>query len=391
MAETMRAVELQAFAAPLELVERPRPVARGEDETVVRVLACGLCHSDLHVVEHYFSSTPLPLILGHEVAAELPDGEPALIYTPWGCGHCRWCAEGHEAICPDSREAGMISDGGYADYMLVPHRRYLLPLGDLDPVQAAPLTCGGVTAYRATKHLRDDLRPGDRVAVIGAGGLGQYAIQALRLTTDAEVVAIDPSPAKRQRALELGAAAAAAPGELDERVRGVIDFVGAEATVREAASLVDRKGTRRHRGPLRRPNPVRLRCRAARGEVHDDRLGLDRRPRGADRPRPARRDPPHGRDAAADGRPGGARSTARGRRPGPARPRPVGPVRSAGRNACHSTGSQGSWRRESHPLREDTWRQAALGRRGTSSTRSTGNTRSWRRVPWDSRASSSAS
>lgn len=240
--DTMRAVILREFDAPLELVERPRPTADGDDASVIKVLACGLCHSDLHIVEHYFGGTPLPLVLGHEVAGELPSGERVLVYTPWGCGGCEWCREGHEAICPDSREAGIISDGGYADYMLVPHRRYLLPLGDLDPVQAAPLTCGGVTAYRGVKHVQPFIRKGDRVAVIGAGGLGQYAIQTLRMTTDAEVIAIDPSPAKRARAVELGASAGVAPGELDGKVRAVIDFVGADATVREAAALVNRKG-----------------------------------------------------------------------------------------------------------------------------------------------------
>ena len=237
----MQAAVLHEFGPTLSVEEVPRPVP-GPDDVLIEVEVCGVCHSDLHIVEHYFSGSPLPLVLGHEVAGELPSGERVLVYSPWGCGGCAWCREGHEAICPDSREAGIISDGGYADYMLVPHRRYLLPLGDLDPVDAAPLTCGGVTAFRAVKHAQPLVRAGDRVAVIGAGGLGQYALQTLRLTTDAHVIAIDPSAEKRARALELGAHEAAAPGELDGRVRGVIDFVGAESTIREAAGLVDRKG-----------------------------------------------------------------------------------------------------------------------------------------------------
>lgn len=242
MTETMRAVVLREFGAPLELEERPRPVAASAEETVVKVLACGLCHSDLHIVEHYFSATPLPIVLGHEVAAELPSGEPALIYTPWGCGSCEFCSDGHEAICPNSREAGIITDGGYADYLLVPFTRYILPLGDLDPIAAAPLGCGGTTAYRAAKHAVGLLAAGDTAVVIGAGGLGQYAIQSLRLISDATVIAVDPNPLRRAAALEIGAHEAYAPGEYTDRAKAVLDFVGGQSTIEEAARIVARKG-----------------------------------------------------------------------------------------------------------------------------------------------------
>ena len=71
-----------------------------------------------------------------------------LVYAPWGCGECRFCRATEEMICPDGREAGLFQDGGYAEYVRVPARRYLYPIGDLDPVQAAPLGCGGLTPYR---------------------------------------------------------------------------------------------------------------------------------------------------------------------------------------------------------------------------------------------------
>lgn len=217
------------------------PVVRSEGESVLRVLACGVCHSDLHVVENFFGSG-LPLVLGHEIAAEDEQLGNVLVYTPWGCGECRFCRETEEMICPDAREAGLFQDGGYAEYVRVPARRYLYPIGDLDPVQAAPLGCGGLTPYRAVKHARDWLGSGSRALVLGAGGLGQFGIQFLRLMTDAEVHVGDPSPQKRERALELGAEEAAAPGELDGPYAAVLDFVGSADSLAHAARLVERQG-----------------------------------------------------------------------------------------------------------------------------------------------------
>ena len=237
----MRAVVLDDFHAPLRLEERPLP-AVPSDGAVVRVKAVGVCHSDLHVVEGYFSSAPLPLVLGHEVAGEVEGLGNVLVYTPWGCGECRFCLDGEEMICPDGREAGMFQDGGYAEYMLVPYRRYLFPIGDLDPVKAAPLGCGGLTAYRAVKHALPFLGPGKRALVVGAGGLGQFAVQYVRLLSDAAVWVADPSEQKRKRALELGAEAAVHPDEVDGRFEVVLDFVGAEDSLGLGARVVDRKG-----------------------------------------------------------------------------------------------------------------------------------------------------
>jgi propanol-preferring alcohol dehydrogenase len=216
-------------------------VARNGQESVVRVLACGVCHSDLHVVEGLFGSD-LPLVLGHEIVAADEQLGNVLVYAPWGCGECRFCRASEEMICPDGREAGLHQDGGYAEYVRVPARRYLYPIGELDPVQAAPLACGGLTPYRAVKHARPWLHPGARVLVLGAGGLGQFAIQFLRLMTDAAVDAGDPSEVKRERALELGAETAAAPEELHGPYRAVLDFVGSDDSLGHATRLVDRQG-----------------------------------------------------------------------------------------------------------------------------------------------------
>jgi propanol-preferring alcohol dehydrogenase len=237
----MRAVVLRSFNAPLELEDRPVPEAGSADETVVRVLACGVCHSDLHVAENFFGSE-LPLVLGHEITAEDDELGNVLVYTPWGCGECRFCQRSEEMICPNGREAGLFQDGGYSEYLLVPARRYLYPIGDLDPVQAAPLGCGGLTAYRAVKHARPWLGPDSRALVLGAGGLGQFGIQFLRLLTDAAVHVGDPSAQKRERALELGAGEAASPEDLDGPYTAVLDFVGSDDSLAQAARLVDRQG-----------------------------------------------------------------------------------------------------------------------------------------------------
>jgi propanol-preferring alcohol dehydrogenase len=237
----MQAVVLRAFNAPLEVEERPVPTAGDSGASVLRVLACGVCHSDLHVAEGFFGSD-LPLVLGHEVVAFDEQLGNVLVYAPWGCGECRFCRATEEMICPDGREAGLFQDGGYAEYMRVPARRYLYPIGELDPVQAAPLACGGLTPYRAVKHASRWLGPGSRALVLGAGGLGQFGIQFLTLMTDAVVDVGDPAPQKRSRALALGASDAAAPGELEGPYDAVLDFVGSDDSLVEAARLVDRQG-----------------------------------------------------------------------------------------------------------------------------------------------------
>ena len=175
---------------------------------VVDVLACGICHSDLHAAAGDYP-TALPVILGHEVAALHPRLGPVLVYACWGCRRpdCWACASAQEMICPNATEAGLFRDGGYAERMAVPDEDYLVPLGDLDPAHAAPLACGGLTAYRAVDHTLPVLAAADRprALVIGAGGLGQFGLQWLRIRSDAEVTVVDASAEKRDLALQLGA------------------------------------------------------------------------------------------------------------------------------------------------------------------------------------------
>ena len=146
-------------------------------------------------------------------------------------------------ICPNATEAGLFRNGGYAEKMLIKNRSYLLPLGNLDPVSAAPLACGGLTAYRAVSHTLPNLTKKSRVLVIGAGGLGQFGIQFLKLQSDAKVVAADLSSDKLKRALAVGADEVASPTELDGTFDAIIDFVGAQNTLELVAKQIARQGT----------------------------------------------------------------------------------------------------------------------------------------------------
>ncbi len=244
----MRAVVLTAPGSPLDCTEVPDPVIgpdSGPDPVIVDVLACGICHSDLHAAAGDYPTT-LPVIMGHEVAAMHPKLGPVLVYACWGCrqADCWACASGQEMICPQATEAGLLRDGGYAERMVIPDQRYLVPLGSLDPVQAAPLACGGLTAYRAVDHTLQTLADARqaRALVIGAGGLGQFGLQFLKIRSDAEVTVVDPSPEKRAIALQLGADSALAPEELAGSFTAIVDFVGAQATLTAARDHITRQG-----------------------------------------------------------------------------------------------------------------------------------------------------
>ncbi|MFG2958388.1 alcohol dehydrogenase catalytic domain-containing protein [Streptomyces sp. NPDC048291] len=256
-----RAVRLTRWGGPPVLTELPRPVPTGE-EVLLRVEAAGLCRSDLHVIDAAAGGLPyrVPFTLGHEVAGRVLErgpravgpavGERVVVYGPWGCGRCAHCGAGAENYCdrrPDlDRElagtgAGLGRDGGMADTVLVPSGRLLVPVGDLDAVQAAPLTDAGLTAYHAVATVGAPLADGASVVVLGVGGLGHLAVRILRATTTAQVLAVDV----REEALTLadacGAHFATLPRPDTARVLrartggtgavAVFDFVGSRASL----------------------------------------------------------------------------------------------------------------------------------------------------------------
>ncbi len=181
---------------------------------------------------------PLPRVLGHEIAGHLEGVGDVLVYPCWSDGTCGYCRRGLEQLCPAAAEPGWAVDGGFAEQLLVPHPRFLLPLGGLDPVRAAPLADAGVTPYRAVRRALPWLAAGATALVIGAGGLGQFAIQYLRLLSAATVVAVDPSEPRRRRAMDLGAHHAVAPGDGLPAAEAVFDLVGSDATLRQAVEHV---------------------------------------------------------------------------------------------------------------------------------------------------------
>ena len=255
----MSAYRLPGWGRALELVEVPVPTPHGP-EVLVEVRAVGLCHSDLFVMTCAEGTLPydLPLTLGHEVAGRVvavgADADHALVgrdgvvHGVWSCGECHNCRRGQDNHCValDGRVGcGLGRDGGLADYVLLPDQRHFVVAEGVPATVLAPLADAGLTAYHAIRTQRDALTGECTALVIGVGGLGHLAVQILRATTTARVVAVDPRPEARALATELGAH-------------------GTGASVEEAMA-----GSRGRRGPgLRRLGPdhgrrcVGARCRA---------------------------------------------------------------------------------------------------------------------------------
>jgi alcohol dehydrogenase, propanol-preferring len=237
----MKAARLHEFGKALALEEVPLPRVEG-DEVLVRVHGAGVCHTDLHIAAGSYPDLPLPRVLGHEISGFADGIGDVLVYASWGCGTCPHCREGEEQLCPEAAEAGWLRDGGYAEYVRVPSRRYLLPLQGLDPIRAAPLADAGVTPLRAVRRIASGLAEQDRAVVIGIGGLGQFALQYLRILTRARIVAVDRDPRKLAIARALGCAEAVEPERLELEAAAVLDFVGSDETLTLAARVVRRGG-----------------------------------------------------------------------------------------------------------------------------------------------------
>ncbi len=259
----MRRCEIVAWGAPLEMHSYPTPRPEGT-EVLLRVRACGVCHSDLHIHQGWFDlgdgqrlileqrGTTLPFTPGHEIVGEVVELGPrakdsgvrpgdAYIVFPWiGCGRCALCERGEENLCPRPRFLGAYTDGGYGDHVVVPHPRYLVSFHGLPPELACTYACSGVTAWAALNKSglsRDD----QALLLIGAGGVGSNALALSAAAVPGPVAVADLDAGRRRRALEAGAAAAFDPGSADaaRQVRewsgggvwAVIDFVGRPETV----------------------------------------------------------------------------------------------------------------------------------------------------------------
>ncbi len=252
---------------PLVLVESETPSPQGP-EVLLRTRACGVCHSDVHLHDGEFDlggGRKLPvgqpgMTLGHEIMGEViavgPEtegiavGDLRVVY-PWiGCGKCNTCARGDEHLCLAPSVLGIHQGGGFGDHVLVPHSRYLFDFGTADASLAATYACSGLTAYSALKRV-GPLAAGDAVVIVGAGGLGQMALQIGQAAFDMQPIMVDIDDAKLSAASAAGAREVVnsrEPGAAD-RIKqlseggavAVLDFVGSEASTGFSLSVL-RKG-----------------------------------------------------------------------------------------------------------------------------------------------------
>jgi D-arabinose 1-dehydrogenase-like Zn-dependent alcohol dehydrogenase len=267
----MLSYDVVEWGKPLERIDRQTPQPQGT-EVLLKLKYCGVCHSDVHIRDGYFDlgggkrlhmserGMHPPVTLGHEPygtviaagpdAGEVPIGADRLVY-PWtGCGGCVRCHEGLDNYCMAPNMIGIQRPGGYADHLLVPHPRYLIDAGSIDPVWAATLSCSGLSTYSAVSKLKPIPRQ-EWVVVTGAGGLGLSAIGILRALGHERIVAVDLDDAKLTAAAAAGAKASLNAGEADapRKLKGIcdgalygaVDFVGSAATAQLALGAL-RKG-----------------------------------------------------------------------------------------------------------------------------------------------------
>jgi D-arabinose 1-dehydrogenase-like Zn-dependent alcohol dehydrogenase len=250
-----RSYRLEAFGSPLAATTEQLPVP-ARREVLLRTLACGVCHSDLHLADGYFDlgnaaridlarSVALPRTLGHEIVGEVvalgPDADGVAlgdrrVVFPWiGCGTCDFCRAGSEHLCSAPRALGVNRDGGFADHVLVDDARYLFDFAPLPQEQACTLACSGLTAFSALRKAAP-FPAGRHALVIGAGGVGLSAVRLADALLGTAPIVAEPDRTKWALAIEAGAAATIdprEPGTARELVRATgggvaaaFDFVG---------------------------------------------------------------------------------------------------------------------------------------------------------------------
>jgi alcohol dehydrogenase/propanol-preferring alcohol dehydrogenase len=268
MADQMDIWALTEWDTPLKKLRQPVPTPKGT-EILMRVTHAGVCHSDLHTAEGFYDmgggkrfyvkerGVQLPVALGHEILGEVaavgPDagvlsiGSRHIIY-PWlGCGACARCSQGKDNLCAAQTALGVLRNGGFAEYVVVPHPKYLVDLGDLDPSVACTFGCSGITTLSAVEKVMP-LPPEEPVLLIGAGGLGLAAISVLKSFGHKSIVVADISDDKLASAAAAGAtktvntsgpsAAQDILAATNGPVVAVIDFVNSSATARMVNGLL---------------------------------------------------------------------------------------------------------------------------------------------------------
>lgn len=269
----MKSLQLTEFGKPLEWKEKEKPVPKGK-EVLLKVDACGVCHSDLHIWEGYYElgdeermyiadrGVNLPMTMGHEVVGTVEEtgvdvngvakGDTRLIY-PWiGCGECKYCRSDRMQMCLTPGSIGVFSDGGYSDYILVPHEQYLVDITGLEPENACSYACAGLTAFSALKKAMP-LEEDETLVLIGAGGLGLMAMQVVQELTTASVIVVDVDDKKLETAKEIGSFNVINSKKSDpveevmkltnnEGAAAIIDFVNNSATSASAFNMLRKNG-----------------------------------------------------------------------------------------------------------------------------------------------------
>lgn len=285
----MQSARIHSYGEPLVIENISQPSLSHSHQVIVKVEACGLCHSDLHLMNgDWKKSIPLnlPITPGHEIAGRievignsvpqqfLKKGDAVAVFGGWGCGMCTYCKGGDEQSCIYANWPGIMTNGGFAEYMVVDSYRFLVKIngsdrriqsvnGELNMLEEiAPLTDAGLTPYRAIKKVRSMLGPGKSVAIVGIGGLGYYATQYAKiLGQSAKVIALDTKDEKLELAKRIGAdhvlkissseESKSKPSKLKEEVskitngKGVdvvIDCVGAENTIYNSLQILNKGG-----------------------------------------------------------------------------------------------------------------------------------------------------
>jgi propanol-preferring alcohol dehydrogenase len=270
----MKAARLHEYGKKLVLEDIPVPDIQ-PDEILVQVTACGMCRSDVQLIDGYFrkyADIPTPITLGHEItgvvhkigglvpkSSGFKEGEHVVVAPGWGDGTCRHCQIGNTHICPNVRWPGFGPYGGFAEFIPVPARYLIKVAGLLKSEELAPLTDAGLTPYRGIKKLRDAgaLGPDRLIGVLGIGGLGGYAVQYAKiLGSSASVIAFARNPEKLGVAKSYGAdyainvkgksaadvgeelKAATGQGQLD----AIIDCAGAPEMMQLGFSLLSISG-----------------------------------------------------------------------------------------------------------------------------------------------------
>lgn len=268
----MRSWAVTTPGETLEEIDIPAPANPVGNEVVVEVTHCGVCHSDVHFWEGFLNvgdqKIPVgaigmntPYTLGHEIVGKVaaigPDvtgvkiGDIRLVY-PWiGCGECSDCAREDDNLCVSMQSLGMRVVGGFASQISVPHEKYLIDIGDLDPALAATYACSGLTVYAAIQKLMP-LAKNDPVVLIGAGGLGLNAVSVLKALGHENIVVLDVSEQNREAAMALGASVAAdnskediletLPKIANGPIKSIIDLVNSGETAQMAFSALAKGG-----------------------------------------------------------------------------------------------------------------------------------------------------